>query len=123
MRYRPLRTFLRSSASWRFWRRFCPPAAEIFFPAATTAIAGKRNWAIIVGISNYQSPGLNLAGRRDARFYDAPHSGKGWDPDNHAVDERFATREGSVLGCCFSLSGRCHDNVVFYSSAAGSYGP
>ena len=46
--------------------------------------AGKKNWAVIVGISSYQSSAMNLKwGEEDALdVYDTLRASKGWDMDN-----------------------------------------
>ena len=111
--------------SWRFWRFLCSPGAGIFSRATTTPT--KKNWAVIVGISNYQSSALNLKwAEEDALdFYDALRSSKSWETDNITLlTNGSATRDGikaALAGLAKRVS--ADDQVVFYFSGRGSYGP
>ena len=88
---------------------------------------GSKNWAVIVGISNYQSSSLNLKwSEEDALdFYDTLRGSKGWETDNITLlTNSSATRDeikASLAGLAKRVS--ADDQVVFFFSGRGSYGP
>jgi uncharacterized caspase-like protein len=89
---------------------------------------GKKNWAVIVGISNYQSPALNLRwAEEDALdFYDTLRaSSANWETDRITLlTNSSATRE-AIKSALAGLAKRvsADDQVLFYFSGRGSYGP
>lgn len=88
---------------------------------------GKKNWAVIVGISNYQSSALNLKwAEEDALdLFDTLRGSKGWEADNIILlTNSSATRE-AIKAALAGLAKRvsADDQVVFYFSGRGSYGP
>jgi len=88
---------------------------------------GRKNHAVVVGISDYQSSALNLKwGEEDALdFYDSLRGSKGWETDNITLlTNSSATRDAikaALAGLAKRVSG--DDTVVFYFSGRGSYGP
>lgn len=88
---------------------------------------GKQNWAVIVGISNYQSSSLNLEwGEEDALdFYDTLRDSKGWATDNIKLLTNSSASGDSIKSALAGLAKRvsADDQVVFYFSGRGSYGP
>jgi len=105
----------------------------IFLPAGCGDIftsedeGAKKNWAVIVGISNYQSSSLNLKwAEEDALdFYDVLHSGRGWESDNLTLLTNGSATRGAIKSALEGLAKRvgADDKVVFYFSGRGSYGP
>jgi uncharacterized caspase-like protein len=114
-------------------------------PAAILAVAGlcslpgcgdifksdddsdKTNYAVIVGISNYQSSSLNLKWAEEDALdvYDALRASKGWESDNITLlTNSSATRDG-IKSALAGLAKRVgpNDHVLFYFSGRGSYGP
>lgn len=89
--------------------------------------AGKKNWAVIVGISNYQSPALNLKwSEEDALdFYDALRGSSNWEPDNITLLTNSTATRDAIKAALAGLEKRvgADDTVVFYFSGRGSYGP
>ena len=89
--------------------------------------SGKRNWAVVVGISNYQSSSLNLKWAEEDALdvYDTLRASNGWETDNITLlTNGSATREGiksALAGLAKRVS--ADDQVVFYFSGRGSYGP
>ncbi len=89
--------------------------------------SGKKNWAVIVGVSSYQSSALNLKwAEEDALdFYDTLRGSKGWENDNIILlTNSSATRDG-IKTALAGLAKRvgADDQVVFFFSGRGSYGP
>jgi uncharacterized caspase-like protein len=105
----------------------------IFLPAGCGDLfssdddSGKQNWAVIVGISNYQASTLNLKwAEEDALdIYDTLRGSKNWEADNITLlTNSSATRDGikaALAGLAKRVS--ADDQVVFYFSGRGSYGP
>ena len=89
--------------------------------------AGKQNWAVIVGISNYQSTALNLkwADEDALDFYDALRRGKGWETDKITLLTNSSATKDAIKSAIAGLAKRvsADDQVVFYFSGRGSYGP
>lgn len=89
--------------------------------------SGKQNWAVIVGISNYQSSALNLKwAEEDALdFYDTLRVSKGWNTDNITLLTNSSATGAAVKSALAGLTKRvsADDQVVFYFSGRGSYGP
>lgn len=106
---------------------FLLPAAGCGDLFSSDDAAGKKNWAVVVGISNYQSSALNLKwGEEDALdFYDTLRGSKGWENDNIILlTNSSATRElirAALAG--FAKRVGADDQVIFYFSGRGSYGP
>jgi hypothetical protein len=89
--------------------------------------AGRKNWAVIVGVSDYKSPSLNLAwADEDALdFYDTLRRGTNWETDKITLlTNDSATKEGikSAIGGLAKRVG-ADDQVVFYFSGRGSFAP
>lgn len=90
------------------------------------AEAGRQNYAVIVGISSYKSPALNLrwADEDALDFYDALRRSKNWETDNITLlTNRSATKDAiksAIAGLAKRVS--ADDQVVFYFSGRGSYG-
>ena len=88
---------------------------------------GKQNWAVIVGISNYQSSALNLKWAEEDALdvYDTLRGSKNWETDNITLlTNSSATRDGikaALAGLAKRVS--ADDQVVFFFSGRGSYGP
>lgn len=87
----------------------------------------KKNWAIIVGISNYKASSLNLKwAEEDALdFYDTLRSSRGWETDNITLLTNSSATGGAIKAALAGLAKRVgvDDQVVFYFSGRGSYGP
>jgi uncharacterized caspase-like protein len=86
-----------------------------------------KNWAVVVGISDYQSTALNLkwANEDALDFYDALRQGKGWDSDKITLLTNSSATKAAIKSALAGLSKRvsADDQVVFYFSGRGSYGP
>lgn len=105
----------------------------IFLPAGCGDIFSsdeettKQNWAVVVGISNYQSSSLNLKWAEEDALdvYDALRGSKNWETDNITLlTNGSATRDGikvALAGLAKRVS--ADDQVVFFFSGRGSYGP
>lgn len=121
-----MRTFLRPAAILAVVAAFLPAGCG-YLSSSDDNNNDKQNWAIIVGISNYQSSGLNLKwAEEDALdFYDALHSGRGWDSDNLTLLTNGSATRDAIKAAVASLAKRvgADDHVVFYFSGRGSYGP
>jgi uncharacterized caspase-like protein len=87
----------------------------------------RKNNAVIVGISDYQSSALNLKwGEEDALdFYDALRGSKGWETDNITLLTNGSATRDAIKAALTGLAKRvsADDTVVFYFSGRGSYGP
>jgi len=96
-------------------------------PFGSDDAAGQTNWAVIVGISNYKAPSLNLKwAEEDALdFYDTLRSSRGWETDNIALLTNSSATGGAIKAALAGLAKRVstEDQVVFYFSGRGSYGP
>jgi uncharacterized caspase-like protein len=89
--------------------------------------SGRTNYAVIVGVSNYQSSSLNLKWAEEDALdvYDALRASKGWETDNITLlTNGSATRDG-IKAALAGLAKRVgpNDHVLFYFSGRGSYGP
>lgn len=86
----------------------------------------RKNWAIVVGISSYQSPALNLkwADEDALDFYDALRRGKGWETDKITLLTNSSATKDAIKSAVAGLAKRASadDQVVFYFSGRGSYG-
>lgn len=87
----------------------------------------KKNWAVVVGISNYQSSSLNLKwAEEDALdFYDALRGSTNWETDNITLLTNSTASRDAIKAALAGLAKRVgtDDTVVFYFSGRGSYGP
>lgn len=123
------------------WTSLCGFAVR---PAAAAAVLGlflaggcgdlftgdggteRRNWAVIVGISSYQSPALNLkwADEDALDFYDALRRGKNWETDRITLLTNSSATKEAIKSAIAGLAKRvsADDQVVFYFSGRGSYG-
>ncbi len=88
---------------------------------------GQKNWAVIVGISNYKASSFNLKwAEEDALdFYDALRNSKGWETDNITLLTNSSATGGAIKSALAGLAKRVSsdDRVVFYFSGRGSFGP
>lgn len=88
---------------------------------------GKQNWAVVVGISSYQSTSLNLkwADEDALDFYDALRRGKGWETDKITLLTNASATKDAIKSAVAGLAKRvsADDQVIFYFSGRGSYGP
>lgn len=103
---------------------FLGGCADFFTGGADT---GRTNWAVVVGISNYQNTAFNLnwADEDALDFYDALRRGKNWEADKIILlTNSSATREG-IKSAIAGLAKRvgADDQVLFYFSGRGTYGP
>ena len=87
----------------------------------------KKNWAVVVGISKYQSSTLNLkwADEDALDIYDALRRSNGWDSDNITLLTNESATKDNIKSAISGLSQRvsADDQVVIYFSGRGSYGP
>jgi len=87
----------------------------------------KTNWAVIVGVSGYKSPSLNLKWADDDALdlYDALRSGRGWESDNLTILTGSSATKDAIKSALGRLAKRvsADDRVLFYFSGRGSYGP
>lgn len=89
--------------------------------------AGRKNWAVIVGVASYQSPSLELkwADEDALDFYDTLRRGKNWENDKvKLLTNASATKDAikaAIAGLAKSVGP--DDQVVFYFSGRGSVGP
>jgi len=88
---------------------------------------GKKNFAVIVGISDYQSSELNLRwAEEDALdLYDTLRASKAWETDNITLLTNGSATKDSIRAAIAGLAKRvsADDQVVFFFSGRGSYGP
>lgn len=91
------------------------------------ADTGKKNWAVIVGVSSYQSPTLNLkwADEDALDFYDVLRRTKNWETDKITLLTNGSATKDAIKSAIAGLAKRvsADDHVVFYFSGRGSYGP
>jgi len=89
--------------------------------------SGKKNFAVIVGISNYQSSALDLKwGEEDALdFYDTLRGSSNWETDNITLLTNNSASRDAIKAALAGLAKRvsADDQVLFYFSGRGSYGP
>ncbi len=119
------------------WQRLRPAAIlaliAIFLPAGCGDLfngdddTGRKNWAVVVGISSYQSSSLNLKWAEEDALdvYDSLRGSKNWESNNITLlTNGSATRE-AIKAALAGLAKRvsADDQVVFYFSGRGSYGP
>ncbi len=87
----------------------------------------RKNWAVVVGISSYQSATLNLkwADEDALDVYDALRSSKGWETDGITLLTNGSATKDAIKSAIAGLAKRvsADDQVVFYFSGRGSYGP
>jgi uncharacterized caspase-like protein len=88
--------------------------------------AGKKNYAVIVGISTYQAPSLSLkwADEDALDFYDALRRGKNWETDKITLLTNSSATKEAIKSALANLAKRAEadDQVVFYFSGRGSFG-
>jgi len=125
MRISASRLFVRPAAIMALVTIFLPAGCgDLFFSDDDT---GKKNWAVIVGVSNYKSTSLNLKwGEEDALdFYDTLRGSKGWETDNITLLTNTSATRDSITSALAGLAKRASadDQVVFFFSGRGSYGP
>jgi len=89
--------------------------------------SNSKNWAVVVGISTYQSSSLNLKwAEEDALdFYDVLRNSKGWESDSITLLTNSSATRGAIKSAIGGLAKRVgpNDHIVFYFSGRGSYGP
>jgi len=87
--------------------------------------AGRKNYAIIVGISTYQSSSLNLkwADEDALDFYDALRRGKNWETDKITLLTNSSATKEAIKSAIAGLAKRAgaDDQVVFYFSGRGGF--
>ena len=87
----------------------------------------KKNWAVIVGISDYESSALNLKWAEDDALdmYDTLRSSNGWEADNLVLLTNASATRDSIKAALSGLAKHvsADDHIVFYFSGRGSYGP
>jgi uncharacterized caspase-like protein len=88
---------------------------------------GRKNWAVVVGVSGYQSPSLDLKwGDEDALdFYDTLRHGKDWETDKITLLTNASATKEAIKSALGGLAKRVggDDQVVFYFSGRGSFAP
>jgi uncharacterized caspase-like protein len=88
---------------------------------------GRQNWAVVVGVSSHQSPALNLkwADEDALDFYDALRRSRNWETDNITLLTNASATKDAIKSAIAGLAKRvsADDQVVFYFSGRGSYGP
>jgi uncharacterized caspase-like protein len=86
-----------------------------------------KNWAVIVGVSDYKTAALGLKwAEEDALdFYDVLNSGRGWDAENLKLLTNGSATKEAIRAAIDGLAKRvsADDRVVFFFSGRGSYGP
>jgi uncharacterized caspase-like protein len=121
-----VRTFVRPAAIVALFGIFTLAGCGELFTGDDDA-TDKKNWAVIVGISSYQSSALNLKwAEEDALdFYDALRSSRGWESDNITLLTNGSATKDAIKAALAGLAKRvgADDRVVFYYSGRGSYGP
>jgi uncharacterized caspase-like protein len=89
--------------------------------------SGRKNYAVIVGISSYQSQSLNLkwADEDALDVYDTLRRGKNWETDKITLLTNAAATRDGIKSAIAGLAKRvgADDQVVFYFSGRGSYSP
>jgi len=87
----------------------------------------KKNWAVVVGISNYQSSSLNLKWAEEDALdvYDTLRVSKNWEPDNITLLTNSSATKDGIRAALAGLAKRVSpdDQVIFFFSGRGSYGP
>lgn len=87
---------------------------------------GRHNWAVVVGISEYDSPSLALRwGAEDALdFYDALRRGRNWDADKITLLTNASATGDAIKSAIAGLAKRVgtDDQIVFYFAGRGTYG-
>jgi len=119
-------------------RKFARPAALVALIAMVLPVGcgdlfssdddtNKQNWAVVVGISNYQSSSLNLKWAEEDALdvYDALRGSKNWDTDNITLLTNSSATRDAIKAALAGLAKRvsADDQVIFYFSGRGSYGP
>jgi uncharacterized caspase-like protein len=119
-------------------RHFARPAATVAVLAIVASAGcgelfngeddtGKKNFAVVVGISSYQSSVLNLKwAEEDALdIYDTLRSSRGWETDNITLLTNSSATKEAIQASLAGLAKRVNadDRVVFFFSGRGSYGP
>ena len=88
---------------------------------------GRKNWAVVVGVADYQSSTLDLtwADEDALDFYDALRHGKNWEPDKITLLTNESATKDAIKAAIGGLAKRVgpDDQVVFYFSGRGSYAP
>jgi uncharacterized caspase-like protein len=125
MRIPAIRTFVRPAVIVALFAVFLPAGCGDIF--SNDDDTGKQNWAVIVGISNYQSSALNLKwAEEDALdFYDTLRGSTNWETDNITLLTNSSATRDAIKAALAGLAKRVSsdDQVVFYFSGRGSYGP
>jgi hypothetical protein len=89
--------------------------------------AGRKNYAVIVGIADYQAPSIDLtwADEDALDFYDMLRHGKNWENDKITLLTNEAATKEAIKSAIASLAKRVggDDQVVFYFSGRGSFAP
>ncbi len=89
--------------------------------------SGRRNFAVIVGVSAYQSSthSLKWADEDALDFYDALRRSRNWETDKITLLTNASATKDAVTAAIGGLAKRvgADDQVVFYFSGRGSYGP
>ena len=88
---------------------------------------GRRNWAVVVGVASYDSPALDLkwADEDALDFYDMLRHGKNWEAEKITLLTNGLATKDAIKAALAGLARRvsADDQVVFYFSGRGSYGP
>jgi uncharacterized caspase-like protein len=89
--------------------------------------AGRKNWAVIVGVSGYQSSGVDLkwADEDALDFYDALRRSRNWETDKITLLTNASATKAAITSAIGGLAKRvgADDQVVFYFSGRGSFAP
>ena len=125
MRIFAIRKFVRPAAAMALLAIVLPAGCGDIFSSDDDAT--KKNWAVVVGISNYQTSSLNLKWAEEDALdvYDALRGSTNWETDNITLlTNGSATRDG-ITSALAGLAKRvsADDQVVFFFSGRGSYGP
>lgn len=87
--------------------------------------SGRKSYAVVVGISTYQSQSLNLkwADEDALDVYDALRRGKNWETDNITLLTNASATRDAIKSAIGGLAKRvgADDQVLFYFSGRGSY--
>ena len=89
--------------------------------------AGRKNWAIVVGVTDYQSStlGLKWADEDALDFYDALRRSRNWETDKITLLTNASATKEAIKAAIGGLAKRvgADDQVVFYFSGRGSFAP
>jgi uncharacterized caspase-like protein len=88
--------------------------------------SGRKNWALVIGVSTYQDSSFNLrwADEDALDFYDALRHTKNWDADKITLLTNNAATKAGIKSAIGSLSKRisADDQFVLYFSGRGGAG-